>query len=57
MSADAYTADGIKRLEDKGVTDAIVGFRNPYVMGNDTEPLDAKIRNLETFAEKVMSKV
>ena len=29
MSADAYTPDGIKRLEDKGVTDAIVGFRNP----------------------------
>jgi hypothetical protein len=40
-----------------GVTDAIVGFRDPYVMGNDTEPLDAKIRNLEQFAEKVMTKV
>src|SRR3954463_11028531 len=57
MSADAYTRDGIKRLEDKGVTDAIVGFRNPYVMGTDTEPLDAKIRNLETFAEKVIANV
>ena len=44
---DAYTPDGIKRLEDKGVTDAIVGFRDPYIMGDDTEPLDAKIRNLE----------
>jgi alkanesulfonate monooxygenase SsuD/methylene tetrahydromethanopterin reductase-like flavin-dependent oxidoreductase (luciferase family) len=57
MSADAYTADGIKRLEDKGVTDAIVGFRNPYVMGNDDEPLDTKVRHLESFAEKVMAKV
>jgi alkanesulfonate monooxygenase SsuD/methylene tetrahydromethanopterin reductase-like flavin-dependent oxidoreductase (luciferase family) len=55
MSADAYTPDGIKRLEDKGVTDAIVGFRNPYV-GTDTEPLAVKIRNLESFAEKVMVK-
>src|SRR3954451_2552683 len=27
ISMDAYTVDGIKRLEDKGVTDAIVGFR------------------------------
>ena len=57
MSADAFTTDGIKRLEDKGVTDAIVGFRNPYVMGNDDEPLDTKVRHLESFAEKVMAKV
>ncbi len=55
MSVDAYTPDGIKRLEDKGVTDVIVGFRDPYIMGADTEPLDAKIRNLETFAEKVIA--
>src|SRR5690606_28989351 len=27
ISYDAYTLDGIKRLEDKGVTDCIVGFR------------------------------
>ncbi len=57
ISADAYTADGIKRLEDKGVTDVIVGFRLPYIVGADTEPLDDKIRNLERFAEKVISKV
>lgn len=57
ISIDAYTADGIKRLEDKGVTDVIVGFRIPYVMGQDTEPLDAKIRNLEMFAENVIAKV
>jgi probable F420-dependent oxidoreductase len=57
ISADAFTADGIKRLEDKGVTDVIVGFRIPYIMGQDTEPLDAKIRHLEKFAEKVIAKV
>jgi hypothetical protein len=57
MSGDAYTPDGIKRLEDMGVTDAIVGFRDPYIMGNDTEPLDTKIRHLQTFAEKVIAKV
>ncbi|BBX20406.1 LLM class F420-dependent oxidoreductase [Mycolicibacterium duvalii] len=57
ISLDAYTPDGIKRLEDKGVTDVIVGFRIPYIMGQDTEPLDAKIRNLEMFAENVISKV
>lgn len=57
ISMDAYTADGIHRLEDKGVTDVIVGFRIPYVVGPDTEPLTAKIRNLERYAEKVLSKV
>jgi probable F420-dependent oxidoreductase len=57
ISTDAYTVDGIKRLEDKGVTDAIVGFRYPYILGPDPEPLENKIRNIERFAEKVISKV
>jgi alkanesulfonate monooxygenase SsuD/methylene tetrahydromethanopterin reductase-like flavin-dependent oxidoreductase (luciferase family) len=57
MSLDAYTPDGIKRLEDKGVTDVMVGFRIPYVLGPDTQPLDSKIRKLERFAENVIAKV
>ena len=57
ISADGFTLDGIKRLEDKGVTDVIVGFRLPYIMGEDTEPLDRKIRHLEKFAENVIAKV
>ncbi|MCV7227727.1 LLM class flavin-dependent oxidoreductase [Mycolicibacterium komossense] len=56
ISIDGFTLDGIKRLEDKGVTDVIVGFRIPYTMGPDTEPLDTKIRNLEMFAEHVIAK-
>ncbi|BBY45894.1 TIGR03619 family F420-dependent LLM class oxidoreductase [Mycolicibacterium celeriflavum] len=57
ISADAYTPDGIKRLEDKGVTDVIVGFRIPYITGSDTEPLETKIGHLERFAESVIAKV
>lgn len=57
ISIDAYTPDGVKRLEDKGVTDVIVGFRIPYITGQDTETLDEKIRNLEMFAENVIAKV
>ncbi|MDV3128885.1 LLM class flavin-dependent oxidoreductase [Mycobacterium sp. 21AC1] len=57
ISADAFTLDGIKRLEDKGVTDVIVGFRLPYIKGDDTEPLDRKIRHLEMFAENVIAKL
>jgi alkanesulfonate monooxygenase SsuD/methylene tetrahydromethanopterin reductase-like flavin-dependent oxidoreductase (luciferase family) len=56
ISIDGFTLDGVKRLEDKGVTDVIVGFRIPYITGQDTEPLDAKIRNLEWFAENVIAK-
>lgn len=57
ISVDAYTPDGIKRLEDKGVTDVIVGFRIPYITGKDTEALDSKIHNLEMFAENVIAKI
>ncbi|WP_280365686.1 TIGR03619 family F420-dependent LLM class oxidoreductase [Nocardia wallacei] len=55
-SLDAYTPDGIKRLEDKGVTDVIVGFRYPYTPGPDTEPLETKISNLQRYAESVIAK-
>ena len=57
ISYDAYTLDGIKRLQDKGVTDAIVGFRVPYIMGPDTEPLQTKIDNINRYAEDIISKV
>jgi probable F420-dependent oxidoreductase len=57
ISLDAYTVDGVKRLADKGVTDVIVGFRLPYIVGPDTEPLDRKIMHLERFAERVIAKV
>ncbi|MDX6744864.1 TIGR03619 family F420-dependent LLM class oxidoreductase [Actinocorallia sp. A-T 12471] len=56
ISYDAYTVDGVKRLEDKGITDVIVGFRLPYIKGQDTEPLETKIRNLESFAETVIAR-
>jgi alkanesulfonate monooxygenase SsuD/methylene tetrahydromethanopterin reductase-like flavin-dependent oxidoreductase (luciferase family) len=57
ISIDGFTVDGVKRLEDKGVTDVIVGFRVPYIMGQDTQPLDQKIKHLEMFAENVIAKV
>ena len=57
ISMDAYSPDGVKRLEDKGVTDVIVGFRVPYIKGPDTEPLAKKVEKLERFAESVIAKV
>jgi hypothetical protein len=54
---DAYTVDGVRRLEDQGVTDAIVGFRWPYQVGPDTEPLADKLSKLRRFADDVIAKV
>jgi alkanesulfonate monooxygenase SsuD/methylene tetrahydromethanopterin reductase-like flavin-dependent oxidoreductase (luciferase family) len=57
ISMDAYTADGVRRLEDQGVTDVIVGFRWPYVVGPDTEPLGDKIDHLRRYADTVIAEV
>jgi probable F420-dependent oxidoreductase len=57
ISADAYTAGGVRRLEDRGVTDVIVGFRWPYETGPDTEPLTAKLDHLRRYADTVIAAV
>ena len=57
ISADAYTPDGVHRLEELGVTDVIVGFRWPYGVEQDSEPLQTKIDNLSRFADDVIAKV
>jgi probable F420-dependent oxidoreductase len=56
ISVDAYTSDGVHRLEELGVTDVIVGFRWPYGVEQDTEPLQTKIDNLRRFADDVIAK-
>jgi hypothetical protein len=48
---------GVRRLEEQGVTDVIVGFRWPYQVGPDTEPLDEKIAKLQQYADAVIAKV
>ena len=57
ISLDAYSVDGVHRLEEQGVTDVIVGFRWPYAEGPDTEHLQAKVDNLRRYADDVMAKV
>jgi len=57
ISADAYSVDGVKRLEDLGVTDVIVGFRWPYTVGPDPESLQTKLDAMNRFAESVIAKV
>jgi probable F420-dependent oxidoreductase len=57
ISADAYTVDGVRRLEEQGVTDVIIGFRWPYTVGPDAEPLGQKIGSLRRFADDVIAKM
>lgn len=54
ISLDAYTLDGIKRLEDEGITDVIVGFRDVYT-GPDI-PLQEKLDALRGYADAVIAK-
>jgi probable F420-dependent oxidoreductase len=56
-SLDAYTVDGVQRLEDMGVTDLVVGFRNPYTRKQDTQPLEEKIALMRQYAENVIARV
>jgi len=55
ISLDGYTVDGVRRLEDLGVTDTIVGFRNAYEP--DTQTLEQKIDALRQFADNVIMKL
>jgi probable F420-dependent oxidoreductase len=54
ISMDGFTVDGVRRLEELGVTDVIVGFRWTYDRAQDIEPLPHKIDNLNRYAETVI---
>jgi probable F420-dependent oxidoreductase len=54
ISIDAYSRDGISRLEEAGITDVIVGFRDVYA-GQDM-PLEQKIDALRRYADEIISK-
>ena len=52
-----FDPDGVKRLEEQGVTDLFVGFRDPYVAGPDPQTLDEKLAALRWYGENVIAKV
>jgi alkanesulfonate monooxygenase SsuD/methylene tetrahydromethanopterin reductase-like flavin-dependent oxidoreductase (luciferase family) len=57
ISLDAFTVDGVKQLEDLGVTDLIMGFRNPYVEPVGSQTLQQKLDLLSMYADNVIAKV
>lgn len=56
ISMDAYSVDGVKRLEDMGVTDCIVGFRDVYNEKVDSQTLEEKIAALGWYAAEIIAK-
>lgn len=57
MSGEAYSADGVKRLQDIGVHEVLIAFRNAYEGGVDNRTLPQMIAELNGFAEQVIAKV
>lgn len=51
-----FSPDTIRRLEDLGVTDMPVAFRNLYAVEEDTQPLAEKIDAMKRFADTVIAK-
>ena len=45
----------MKRLEDQGITDVIVGFRNAYE--TDDQTLQQKLDALRGYADRVIQKL
>lgn len=52
-----FSVDTIKRLEDLGVTDMPVAFRNLYAVEEDSQPLQDKIDAMQHFADTVIARV
>jgi probable F420-dependent oxidoreductase len=55
MTEEAYSADGIKRLEDIGVTEVLVAFRNVYASEPD-KPIAEKMGMMKWYADEVIAK-
>jgi alkanesulfonate monooxygenase SsuD/methylene tetrahydromethanopterin reductase-like flavin-dependent oxidoreductase (luciferase family) len=56
MCAEAYSPDGILRLEEMGVTEVLVGFRDAYAGGEDPRTLESMIAEINYYAETVIQK-
>jgi len=56
ISLEAYTLDGVHHLEEMGVTDVIVGFRDVYHEKKDSMTLQQKIDALRRYADDVIAK-
>ena len=57
MSEAGYSADGVKKLQEFGVTEVIIAFRNAYEGGEDNRTLETMQAEINWFAEEVINKI
>jgi probable F420-dependent oxidoreductase len=57
MGSEAFSVDGVRRLEDLGIDESIIAFRNPYLAEPDSQTLEQKIGAINWFADNVIQKV
>ena len=55
ISLDAYSPEGLEKLEAAGVTDVIVGSETPPA-GADTQTLDEKLTMMHWYADEIIAK-
>ena len=57
MSEAGYSVDGVTQLQELGVTEVIIAFRNAYEGGEDNRTLEGMQAEINWFAEEVIQKV
>jgi probable F420-dependent oxidoreductase len=55
ISTDAYSVDGVRKLEDLGITDLVVGFRKAYEA--DRMPLEKKIAAIRRYGDSIIARM
>lgn len=53
---DAFSVEGVKNLEDMGVTECVIGFRDAYAGQKDDKTVEQKIAEMEWFTNNIMTK-
>jgi alkanesulfonate monooxygenase SsuD/methylene tetrahydromethanopterin reductase-like flavin-dependent oxidoreductase (luciferase family) len=57
MGPEVYNPDSIKRLEDMGVSECLVAFRNAYAGGPDERTVESMIGEMHYYADTVIKAV
>ena len=57
ITADAYSVYGVKKLEELGVTECIIGFRDAYNGEQDATSVDDKVQMMRWFKDNIIAEL
>lgn len=57
ITADAFSVEGVQALEEVGVTECIVGFRDAYAGEQDTSSVKDKLGMMKWYKDSIINKV